>query len=191
MLHAVGFVTGDPTIKISSPYVFHPGVQISVTEPGDSKWIYMMLPLPKGSLIEEIRVAHHSSGIESRVTHIRLVEQREPVAAEVLFDHPIEEELPPHHVIKSTCRIVVEKSVLLNVCMEFSSIDEMIEFGSIEIQYIPEYEKKKTSEKGDYKRKEDRLIYTLNQNHSEKKLPTVVERFFTGNKKMKKYKFQQ
>jgi hypothetical protein len=31
--------------------------------------------------------------------------------------------------------------------MEFSSIDEMIEFGSIEIQYIPEYEKKKKHRK--------------------------------------------
>lgn len=142
MLHAVGFVTGDPTIKISSPYVFHPGVQISVTEPGDSKWIYMMLPLPKGSLIEEIRVAHHSSGIESRVTHIRLVEQREPVAADVLYDHPVEQELPSHYIISSACRVIVERSVLLNICMEFTSSDELIEFGSIEIKYIPDYEKK-------------------------------------------------
>ena len=142
MMHAVGLVSGDPTIQISSPFVFHPGVQITVTEPGDAKWIYMMLPLPKGSLIEEIRVAHHSSGIQSKVTHVRLVEQREPVAAEVLYDNPLEVETPSHHIISSACRVIVERSVLLNICMEFSSSDEMIEFGSIEVQYIPEFEKK-------------------------------------------------
>ena len=102
----------------------------------------MMLPLPKGSLIEEIRVAHHSSGIQSKVTHVRLVEQREPVAAEVLYDNPLEVETPSHHIISSACRVIVERSVLLNICMEFSSSDEMIEFGSIEVQYIPEFEKK-------------------------------------------------
>jgi hypothetical protein len=142
MMHAVGLVSGDPTIQISSPFVFHPGVQITVTEPGNAKWVYMMLPLPKGSLIEEITVACHSSGIQNRVTHIRLVEQREPVAADVLYDHPVEQELPSHYIISSACRVIVERSVLLNICMEFSSSDELIEFGSIEIKYIPDYEKK-------------------------------------------------
>ncbi len=179
MLHALGFVTGDPTIRISTPFVFHPGVQITVSEPGDAKWVYMMLPLTKGSLIERIHVAHHRSGIESRVTHLRLVEQKEPVAAEVLFDYPVEQEISSHHIISSDCRVVVETSVLLNVCMEFTSSDDMIEFGSVEVQYIPDYEKKMTSEEGDKKRKEEKQIYTSNKKHSGKKRPTLVDMFFS------------
>jgi hypothetical protein len=183
MLHALGLVTGDPTIRISTPFVFHPGVQITVSEPGDAKWVYMMLPLPKGSLIERIQVAHHRSGIESRVTHIRLVEQKEPMAAEVLYDDPIEEEIPSHHIISSACHVVVERSVLLNVCMEFTSSDDMIEFGSVEVQYIPDYEKKMTSDEGDKKRKEEKLIYTSNKKHSEKNRPTLVDMFFQSNRR--------
>jgi hypothetical protein len=183
MLHALGFVTGDPTIRISYPFVFHPGVQITVSEPGNAKWVYMMLPLPKGSLIERIHVAHHRSGIQSGVTHIRLVQQKEPMAAEVLYDNPVEQEIPSHHVISFACSVVVESSVLLNVCMEFTSSDDMIEFGSVEVQYIPDYEKKMTSDEGDKKRKEEKLIYTSNKKHSEKNRPTLVDMFFQSNRK--------
>jgi len=112
MLHALGFVSGDPTIRIGYPFVFHPGVQVTVSEPGNAKWVYMMLPVPKGSLITEIKVAHHRSGIQSRITHIRLVQQREPVAAEVVHDDSIAENIPSIYVISSSCHVIAEKSVL-------------------------------------------------------------------------------
>ena len=48
MLHALGLVTGDPTIRISSPFVFHPGVQITVSEPGDEAMMLDQEELPLG-----------------------------------------------------------------------------------------------------------------------------------------------
>ena len=183
MLHALGFVSGDPTIRISYPFVFHPGVQVTVSEPGDAKWVYMMLPVPKGSLVTEIKVAHHRSGIQSRITHIRLVQQREPVAAEVVHDDSIAENIPSIYVISSSCHVIVEKGVLLKICMEFANTDDMIEFGSIEVQYIPNYEKTTTSDEGETKRKEERPIYTLNKKQTVKNQPTLVDLFFKTKKK--------
>lgn len=139
MLHALGFITGDPSIRISYPYVFHPGMQVTVSEPGDSKWIYMMLPITRGSLITDIRIAHHRTGIQSHITLVRLVEQREPIAATVLHNDYIERTVPATSVISSACRVVVNNSVLLKVCMDFAGTDDMIELGSVEVRYIPNY----------------------------------------------------
>lgn len=183
MLHALGLVSGDPTIRIGYPFVFHPGVQVTASEPGNAKWVYMMLPVPKGSLITEIKVAHHRSGIQSRITHIRLVQQREPVAAEVVHDDSIAENIPSIYVISSSCHVIAEKSVLLKICMEFANTDDMIEFGSIEVEYIPNYEKTITSDEGETKRKEERPIYTINKKQTVKNQPTLVDLFFKTKKK--------
>ena len=184
MLHAMGFVTGDPTISIGYLYVFHPGVQVTVTEPGDAKWIYMMLPLPKESLITGIKVAHHRSGIQSNITHIRLVQQMEPVTAEVMFDDHIEKDIPSLSVISSICHVIAEKSTMLKICMEFANTDDMIEFGAVEIEYIPDYEKIITPDEGDKIRKEDTLMYRFNGKHSlNETQPTLVDLFFQPKKK--------
>jgi len=160
----MGFVSGDPTIRISYPYVFHPGVQVTVTEPGDSKWIYMMLPMPKGSLITDIKVAHHRTGIQSYVSHIRLVEQREPVTAEVVHDDKIAESVPSNSIISCACHVVARKSMMLKICMTFDNTDDMIEFGAVELQFIPDYEMANLPEEGNKKRKNQFLI---NRNLSE------------------------
>lgn len=139
MLHALGFVTGDPSVRIDYPYVFHPGLQVTVNEPGDSKWIYMMLPVTRGSLITDIKIAYHRTGLQSHITHIRLVEQREPVSATVVHNEIIEEITPVTDVIRSACHVVVNHSILLKVCMDFADTDDMIELGSVEVRYIPEY----------------------------------------------------
>lgn len=140
MLHGVGFVTGDPTIRISYPYQFHPGIRVSVTEPGEAKWIYMMLPIPQGSLITDIMIAHHRTGISGHVSIVRLIEQREPISATVVHDEKIDKSIPSTYIISSACRVPVRKSILLKVCMEFPSADDIIEFGSVEIRYIPAFE---------------------------------------------------
>ncbi|HHV84347.1 MAG TPA: hypothetical protein GXX42_00780 [Petrimonas sp.] len=139
ILHSMGFVTGDPTIKIDYPYVFHPGLRVTVNEPGDAKWIYMMLPVNRGSLITGIKIAHHRIGLQSHIMLIRLIEQREPIFATVVHNEAIEDTVPDTYVIGSSCRVVVENSILLKVCMNFASTDDMIELGMVEVSYIPHY----------------------------------------------------
>ncbi|NLJ00387.1 MAG: hypothetical protein GX371_04450 [Bacteroidales bacterium] len=168
MLHSLGFITGDPSIKVSYPYLFHPGLQVTVNEPGDAKWIYLMLPITRGSLITDIKIAHHRTGIQSRVTLVRLVEQREPVSATVIHDEAIDKAIPSTCVINSTCRVVVNNSTLLKVCMNFANTDDMIEFGSVEICYIPDYmapHEKKKKDKKVSKEAEEMVATYLFSNH--------------------------
>ena len=139
MLHGIGFVSGDPTIQIHYPYLYHPGLNITVTEPGEAKWIYLMLPIRRGSLITDINIAHRRTGLHSHISLIRVIEQREPVSATVLFDEYIDKNLPASCIVSSSCRIVVNNSVMLKVCMDFTDTDDVIELGSVEINYIPDY----------------------------------------------------
>lgn len=182
MLHSLGFVTGDPTIRIGYPFVFHPGVQVTVTEPGDAKWVYMMLPVPKGSLITEIKVAFHRSGIQNYISHIRLVSQREPVTAEVVHDDKIETDSSSISVARSSCHVVVNKSIMLKICMKFANTDDMIEFGSVEIDHVPDYQKKLVAEEEDKACREDTQIYKYNNKQSEKQ-PSLADLFFQKKRK--------
>ena len=140
MLHGIGFVTGDPTINLGYPYIFHPGMQITVNEPGDSKWIYMMLPVVSGSLITDIKISYHRVGIDNRILFVRLVEQGEPISATIVHDDKLQTGLFTSGIIQSSCRVLVKNSILLKVCLEFQNTDDMIEFGQVEIKYIPAFE---------------------------------------------------
>ena len=177
MLHGLGFVTGDPTIKIGYPYVVHPGIQVTVEKPGDSKWIYMMLPIDRGSLITDIKIAHHRTGFQSHVSLVRIVEQKEPVSATVVFNDQISHSIPSTSVINSECKVMVKNSVLLKVCMEFSNTDDMIEFGSVEIRYIPDYD---LSMKEDEK---ESIIYQFKQEQFENGNRPSVRQLLFGKKK--------
>lgn len=189
MLHALGFVTGDTSIRISYPFLFHPGVQVTVTEPGEAKWIYMMLPVTRGSLITDINIAHHRTGLESRISIIRLIEQREPIVATVVHDGAIEKTVPSTCVVSTSCRVVVNRSILLKVCMDFADSDDMIELGSVEVRYVPEYaslpEAKKKEIEGKYIREES-LAGLFNSSHSlNVRRPSFVELFLQKTRKKK------
>lgn len=139
MLHAIGFVSGDPSVRINYPYLYHPGLNVTVTKASDAKWIYMMLPVTQGSLITDINIAHRRSAVFSHISMIRLVEQREPTSATVLFDKYIDHTVPTTSIVGASCRVVVKNSIMLKVCMDFVDTNDEIELGSVEVRYIPDY----------------------------------------------------
>lgn len=189
MLHSLGFVTGDPSIKIDYPYVFHPGLQVTVSEPGDAKWIYMMLPVSRGSLITNIKIAHHRVGLQSHIMLIRLVEQREPIFATVVHNEAIEKTIPDTSVITSSCRVLVDNSILLNVCMNFASTDDMIELGMVEVSYIPHYASLLRQKKGEVKTEfqgEDSLAGLFSANPSLNLNRSLLMKLFLQKKEKKK-----
>lgn len=147
MLHGLGFITGDPTIKIGHPFVYHPGIHVTVTEPGNSKWLYMMIPVNKGSMITDITITHNRVGHNCRISLIRIVEQKEPNSATVVHNDKLDEERSSFTFIRSNCRVLVSKSILLKVCIDFPIVDERVEFGSVEIGFIPSFEKLSEMEK--------------------------------------------
>ena len=177
MMHGVGFVTGDPTIELSYPFTFHPGMQVTVTEPGDSKWIYMMLPLQMGSLITDIKIAHHRTGLNSHISLIRLIEQREPISATVVHNEKFNNNMPSTCVISSGCNVIVSKSILLKVCMNFASKEDMIEIGSVEIRYVPSYVSLSVMDKNERKESEPEQIFKLNGINKEESKPILSELF--------------
>lgn len=177
LMHGVGFVTGDPTIELSYPFTFHPGMQVTVTEPGDSKWIYMMLPLQQGSLITDIKIAHHRTGLNTHISLIRLIEQREPISATVIHNEKFTNNMPSTFVISSGCNVIVGKSILLKVCMNFASKEDMIEIGSVEIRYIPSYVSLSGMDKNERKENEPGQIFKLNGINKEKSKPILSELF--------------
>lgn len=184
MLHGVGFVTGDPTIKLGYPFTFHPGMQVTVTEPGDSKWIYMMLPLQKGCLITDVRIAQHRVGLNSHISLIRLIEQNEPISAIVLHNERIEDTTPSTCVIGSGCSVIVKKSVLLKVCMNFTDTDDMIEIGSVEIRYIPSFVSNSGIDKNEDSHKEIVHFFKINGSHKTNvSKPTLVENLLKKKRK--------
>ena len=184
MLHGIGFVTGDPTINLGYPYISHPGMQVTVNEPGDSKWIYMMLPVVSGSLITDIKISYHRVGIDNRILFVRLVEQREPISATIVHDDKLKADLSTSGIIQSSCRVLVKKSILLKVCIDFQNTDDMIEFGLVEIKYIPAFEEI-TGMKRRFMREKNLLTSDSNGNNSEKEYnPTMTELLLTKlNKK--------
>ena len=183
MLHGIGFVSGDPTIDLAYPYVFHPGMQVTVTEPGDSKWIYMMLPVVSGSLITDIKISYHRVGIDNRILFVRLVEQREPISATIVHDDKLKTEQSSSGIIQSSCRVLVKKSILLKVCIDFQNIDDMVEFGLVEIKYIPSFEEI-TGMKRRFMRERDTSSTENGRNTEKEHNPTMTELLLTKlNKK--------
>lgn len=183
LMHGVGFVTGDPTIELSYPFTFHPGMQVTVTEPGDSKWIYMMLPLEMGSLITDIKIAHHRTGLNSYISLIRLIEQKEPISATVIYNEKFTNDIPSTCVISSGCSTIVNKSILLKVCMNFASKDDIIEIGSVEIRYIPNYATLSSIDKNERIEEEQEQIFKFNGISKETEKPFLLELFSQRKKK--------
>lgn len=140
LLHGVGFVTGDPTIRLEYPSVMHPGTTVTVSEAGDKKWIYMMLPITRGSLITRFQLACHRTGLESHISLIRLIEQSSPLSATVVHNEPVGASIPSGCTIESACNVIAANSLLLKVCMEFANTDDTIEFGAVEVTYVPNFQ---------------------------------------------------
>ena len=78
----------------------------------------------------------------------------------------------------------MKKSILLKVCIDFKNTDDMIEFGLVEIKYIPAFEEI-TGMKRRFMREKNLLISDSNGNNSEKEHnPTMTELLFNKlNKK--------
>jgi parallel beta-helix repeat protein len=80
------YVTGDPSLEISYPFVSHPSTIITCTAPGDFKWVSMGLRLPQNVSIEEIIICYQVSNKQSFISQVRLSEMGAPDQALVIHD---------------------------------------------------------------------------------------------------------
>ena len=89
------YLTGDPTLVISYPFVSHPNTIITCTAPGDFKWVSMGLRLPQNVVIQEVIVCYQVTNNDSFISQVRLVEMKTPDQAVVIHDEGID---PPASV---------------------------------------------------------------------------------------------
>src|SRR3984893_18209334 len=73
-LSPTNYVTGDPTLRVSYPFVSHPSTIAACTAPGDYKWVSMGLRLPPNVQIEEVIVCYEVSNARSFISQTRLAE---------------------------------------------------------------------------------------------------------------------
>src|ERR1700720_2338257 len=87
-LSPTNYVTGDPTLRLSYPFVSHPSTTVACTTPGDFKWVSMDLRLPPNVQIEALIVCYEVSNVRSFIAQTRLAEMTTPDHATVVHDDP-------------------------------------------------------------------------------------------------------
>ena len=80
------YITGDPTLQISYPFVSHPETIVTCTTPGDLKWLSMGLRLPPRVRIEELKICYQVSNPTSYISQVRLLVMDTPDQANVIYD---------------------------------------------------------------------------------------------------------
>jgi hypothetical protein len=73
-------MTGDPSLRVSYPFVRHPAVEIRATKPGDLKWVEPGFALQPCSEIKAVRFCYQLSSCRSFILRVRLQEPRPPEA---------------------------------------------------------------------------------------------------------------
>jgi hypothetical protein len=87
-LGPTNFVTGDPTLRLSYPFVSHPSTVVTCTAPGDFKWVSLGLRLPPEVQIDTVLICYEVSNARSFISQVRLVEMTTPERATVIHDDP-------------------------------------------------------------------------------------------------------
>jgi hypothetical protein len=80
------YVTGDPSLNVSYPFVSHSETVVTSQSIGDLKWISMGLRLSEGVSIEDVIICYQVSNAGSLISQVRLVEMRVPGQALVIHD---------------------------------------------------------------------------------------------------------
>lgn len=136
MLNGIGFITGDPTLKLNYPQVTHPGLQITTNAITQFKWIYLMLPLTKGSSITGLAITYNNSNARSFITQTRLVNQTSPDSALVVHDDATQLTATTVTTHTSTVSgVTVTGSIVLMLRLNFTNVADTIEIGSVEVDY--------------------------------------------------------
>jgi hypothetical protein len=140
------YVSGDPSLVISYPFVSHPGTVVTCKEPGDLKWVSMGLRLPPYVSIQEVTVWYQISNPDpqtppnSLISQIRLTEMKTPDRATVLHDDgtDLTSTIPTAHTSKVGGKIpTLGSSVTLSLRLNFQNTTDTILLGAVEVIIEP------------------------------------------------------
>jgi hypothetical protein len=135
-LSPTAYVTGDPSLQLSYPYVLHPATEVKCSSPGDLKWIYMGLPLPMGAKIEEVNLCYQVSNPRSFISQVRLTEMSTPDTAYVRHDDPTDlTSTSPACYMSKVGGFVPKSAVMLQLRLNFKDPTDKITLGGLSITY--------------------------------------------------------
>jgi hypothetical protein len=140
-LSPTDFVTGDPTLKMSYPFVSHPSTVVTCTIPGDLKWVSMGLPLPSEITIEEVTICYELSNSQSFISQVRLVEMTTPNQALVRHDDPTDLKSTSSTCYSSkVADLAPTKAVTLELRLNFQNTKDQIRLGAVGVTFQPKTE---------------------------------------------------
>ena len=139
------FVTGDPSLRLSYPYISHSYTIVTCTSPGDFKWIFMGLWLPENVAIEEIIVCYHISIQQTQqnqlsfISQIRLTEMMTPDKAIIIHDDGtgLKDTSPTCYTSRVDGKVPSAGStVTLALRLNFKNITDKIMLGAIGVKVL-------------------------------------------------------
>ena len=88
VLPTTGFVSGDPTLTLTMPFVSQPNLSVKSSAAGDLKWIEVSVPFisPLPSPIDGVAVCYSAPNAGTFISQIRLAEYIGPAFATVKHD---------------------------------------------------------------------------------------------------------
>src|SRR5271166_4284835 len=129
------FVSGDPTLRISYPYVSHPGAVVTCTEPGDLKWVSMGLRLPPDRQIGEVVICYQVSNAGSFISQVRLAEMTTPDHATVIHDDATHlASTAPTSYASVVPGLVPSGAVTLELRLNFQNTSDEIMLGAVGVK---------------------------------------------------------
>src|SRR6266568_1217992 len=137
-LSPTGFVTGDPLLEISYPFVSHQDTVVTSKTTGDLKWISLGLPLPPNVRVDGVTICYQISNPNpqkpptSSISQVRLVEMNTPDQAIVRHDDPtdLKSTSPDCHTSKVS-DLVPSAAVTLTLRLNFQNTTDQIMLGAV------------------------------------------------------------
>ncbi len=134
-LSPTNFITGDPTLRVSYPYVSHPSTIVSCTAPGDLKWVSLGLRLPPDVQIEEVIICYEVSNARSFISQTRLAEMTTPDHATVVHDDPTHlTSTTPATYSSAVSGLVPSGAVTLELRLNFQNTSDEILLGAVGVK---------------------------------------------------------
>ena len=141
-LSPTDYVTGDPSLRISYPFVSHPSTIVTSTAPGDLKWVSIGLRLPPNVSIEEIIICYQISNPnpqippKSFISQARLVEMSTPNQAIVRHDDPTDlKSITPTYYPSKVGGYAPSAAVTLALRLNFQNTTDQILLGAVGVKF--------------------------------------------------------
>jgi len=131
-LSPTNYITGDPTLRLSYPFVSHPGTIVTCTTPGDLKWVSMGLRLPPNVQIEQVIICYELTQSSSYIAQTRLAEMTTPDHANVVHDDPTHlTSTTPTSYNSVTSGLIPTGAVTLELRLDFQHTSDEILLGAV------------------------------------------------------------